>query len=174
MSLASKVWDTGRRLLSIPRRLVTIPLAKRAFSSCGTDFYMGKGCDFQGIQNISVGDHVSLGPRALIWTTRARVRIGDWVMFGPDVSIVTGNHRTDVRGTPMMTLTDTDKRPEDDEDVVIEGDCWLGGVLHPQGGYGYDWLRRRGWGCGHDEHEAVRHIRRCACSSRRGQVSRRR
>lgn len=87
---------------------------------------MGKGCDFQGIENISVGNHVSLGPRTLIWTTRARVSIGNWVMLGPGVSIITGNHRTDIQGIPMMALSDEQKRPEDDEDVVIMDDCWLG------------------------------------------------
>lgn len=126
MRLASVLWNAGRKALSIPRRFVITPLAKKAFQSCGADFYMGKGCDFQGIENISVGNHVSFGPRTLIWTTRARVSIGNWVMFGPGVSIVTGNHRTDVAGIPMMALSDEDKRPEDDEDVVIEDDCWLG------------------------------------------------
>lgn len=127
MSLASAVWNNGRRVASIPRRLVTLPLARKAFASCGSPFYMGKGCDFQGIENIHVGDNVSLGPRTLIWTTRAQVYIGNDVMFGPDCSIVSGDHRIDIKGKPMVAVTEDEKRPEDDQDVVIEDDCWLGG-----------------------------------------------
>ena len=127
MSLASTVWNNGRRVASIPRRLVTQPLARKAFASCGSPFYMGKGCDFQGIENIHVGNNVSLGPRTLIWTTRAQVYIGNDVMFGPDCSIVSGDHRTDIKGKPMIAVNEDEKRPEDDQDVVIEDDCWLGG-----------------------------------------------
>lgn len=127
MSLASAVWNNGRRVASIPRRLVIQPLARKAFASCGSPFYMGKGCDFQGIENIHVGNNVSFGPRTLIWTTRAQVYIGNDVMFGPDCSIVSGDHRTDIKGKPMMAVNEDEKRPENDQDVIIEDDCWLGG-----------------------------------------------
>lgn len=127
MSLASAVWNNGRRVASIPRRLVIQPLARKAFASCGSPFYMGKGCDFQGIENIHVGNNVSFGPRTLIWTTRAQVYIGNDVMFGPDCSIVSGDHRTDIKGKPMVAVNEDEKRPEDDQDVIIEDDCWLGG-----------------------------------------------
>lgn len=45
-------------------------------------------------------------------------------MFGPNVMIATGNHRTDVVGSYMIDVKD--KRPEDDQDVVIENDVWVG------------------------------------------------
>ena len=60
-------------------------------------------------------------------TTRAKVLIGNDVMFGPGVSIITGNHRTDVQGRTMRSIGDSEKLPENDQDVVIEDDCWLGG-----------------------------------------------
>ena len=60
-------------------------------------------------------------------TTRANVFIGNDVMFGPNVLIVSGNHRTDIAGRPMKSIRDDEKRPEDDEDIIIGDDVWIGG-----------------------------------------------
>lgn len=174
MSLASAVWNNGRRVASIPRRLITLPLARKAFASCGSPFYMGKGCDFQGIENIHVGNNVSFGPRTLIWTTRAQVYIGNDVMFGPDCSIVSGDHRTDIKGKPMMAVTEDEKRPEDDQDVVIEDDCWLGGVHRAQGRHGCDRMRHRLWGRGHEEHGTLWDLRGRARQAHRETLQERR
>ena len=54
------------------------------------------------------------------------LNIGNYVMFGPGVTIVSGNHRTDVLGKYMCTITDADKRAEDDQNVTIEDDVWIG------------------------------------------------
>ena len=47
-------------------------------------------------------------------------------MFGPHVTMITGGHRTDVIGRYMIDITDKEKRPEDDRDIVIESDVWVG------------------------------------------------
>ena len=52
--------------------------------------------------------------------------IGDYVMFGPNVSVITGNHRIDVLGERMYEVKDSDKRDSDDQDVVFAGDNWIG------------------------------------------------
>lgn len=67
-----------------------------------------------------------MGIDTLILSTRAKVYIGDDVMFGPRVTIVTGNHRTDLIGRTMKSVTDDEKLPENDEDVIIENDVWIG------------------------------------------------
>ena len=41
-------------------------------------------------------------------------------MFGPRVTVITGDHRIDVPGKPMIAVTE--KLPENDQDVVFEGD----------------------------------------------------
>lgn len=87
---------------------------------------MGKRSDLRGIENISVGNHVSFGPDMRIWTTGARVIIGDDVMFGPHVTTISGDHRIDVKGKPMREVTPGEKLPENDQDVVIEDDVWVG------------------------------------------------
>ena len=58
--------------------------------------------------------------------TRAKVIIKDHVMFGPNVTIISGDHRIDIVDKPMATLNDDDKLPENDMEVVFEGDNWIG------------------------------------------------
>ena len=58
--------------------------------------------------------------------TRARIIMGDHIMTGPNVTIITGGHRMDVKDKPMSMITDSDKLPENDKDIVLEGDNWIG------------------------------------------------
>lgn len=102
------------------------PLVRKSFQNCGSSVRIPKGCSFSGIENISVGHHVYFGEDTRVLTTKAQLIIGNHVMFGPGVTIVTGDHRTDVLGKYMTDLTDNDKLPENDRDVVIEDDVWIG------------------------------------------------
>lgn len=47
-------------------------------------------------------------------------------MFAPGVTIVTGDHRTDIIGKPIILVTNEEKLPEHDQDVIIEDDVWIG------------------------------------------------
>jgi maltose O-acetyltransferase len=76
--------------------------------------------------NIFVGDDVSLGSRPTLIASRAKIRIGNKVIFGPEVTIRGGNHRTDLVGRFMYDVTDSEKQPEDDRGVTIEDDVWVG------------------------------------------------
>lgn len=116
----------GKKIGRGLHRVFCEPLIKNAFAKCGSNVRVSKGCEFSGIENISVGNNVALGSGLKILTTRARVSIGNDVMFGPNVTIITGNHRIDISGRPMISLTDKDKLPENDQDVVLEGDNWIG------------------------------------------------
>jgi len=75
---------------------------------------------------ILVGDNVNLGLRPVLVATRSKIQIGNNVMFGPEVTIRGGNHRIDLVGRFMNTVSDAEKRPEDDRGVVIEDDVWVG------------------------------------------------
>jgi len=75
---------------------------------------------------IYLGDNVVLGTGATLVATRSIIRIGNDVMFGPGVTIRGGNHRYDIVGIPTRWVTDDRKRPEDDRDVIIEDDVWVG------------------------------------------------
>ncbi len=60
-------------------------------------------------------------------TTRARIIIGKKVFIGAYTAIITGNHRTDVIGKHMLDIDEsTEKLPENDEDVIIDDDVWVG------------------------------------------------
>ncbi len=74
--------------------------------------------------NVIFGDNIFIGPGCLLLSTKAKIIIGNNVMFGPNVSIITGNHRINVKGVPMISVTE--KQTDDDEDVVIEDDVWIG------------------------------------------------
>lgn len=83
--------------------------------------------------SIHVGHNVDLGYRPILIAGRSTIRIGNNVMFGPEVTIRGGNHRIDLAGIPMAMVTEDLKRPEDDLGVVVEDDVWIGTraiVLH--------------------------------------------
>ena len=113
----------------IPRvwnRVVINPVIRLSCKTCGHHVRFGRGLKTYGISNLEIGDDVSIGDSATIMCTRAKVKIGDHVMFGPNVTIITGGHRMDLVGRLMMTVTDDEKRPIDDRDIVFEGDNWIG------------------------------------------------
>lgn len=55
-----------------------------------------------------------------------KIYVGDHVMFGPHVFLITGGHRMDVLDTYMDVITNAEKFPEDDQDIALEGDSWIG------------------------------------------------
>ncbi|WP_433131775.1 acyltransferase [Micromonospora sp. CA-240977] len=77
-------------------------------------------------ETIEVGQNVDLGYRPILMAAQSRIRIGDNVMFGPEVTIRGGNHRIDQVGLPM---TAAEKEPGDeshDRGVTIGDDVWVG------------------------------------------------
>ena len=89
----------------------------------------GVNCHIEGgvniaYRNIYLGDNVFIPSGATFLSSNAKILIGDNVMFGPNVTIVTGNHRFDVVGTYMVDVKE--KRENDDEDVVVGNDVWIG------------------------------------------------
>jgi acetyltransferase-like isoleucine patch superfamily enzyme len=73
---------------------------------------------------ITVGDDVFVGPGAFFSASESFIHIGNKVMFGPNVTILCGDHRFDVVGLAMADVTE--KRPEDDCGVTIADDVWVG------------------------------------------------
>jgi len=74
--------------------------------------------------NIIVGDDVAIGTGASFIAALTTITIGNKVMFGPHVTIRGGDHNTSVVGRFMYDVHE--KRPEDDQPVVIENDVWVG------------------------------------------------
>lgn len=77
-------------------------------------------------KNIRLGNHVSIGENADFISTRSRITIGNHVIFAPKVSMRGGDHRIDIIGRYIDTVTDQEKLPENDLDIILEDDYWIG------------------------------------------------
>ena len=67
----------------------------------------------------SVGSESFIGQHC--WLAVDDLRIGNWVMLAAQVSIVGGDHRFNVAGSPSIRSGRDDCKP-----VVIEDDVWVG------------------------------------------------
>jgi acetyltransferase-like isoleucine patch superfamily enzyme len=114
------------RVVLLPRRAwqrLLMYLYRPLFRSHGRHFRF----DPRGVysfETIEVGDDVFIGPGAVFTASRSAIRIGNKVMFGPSVAIIGGDHNTSVVGRFMHDVGE--KRPDDDQAVVIEDDVWVG------------------------------------------------
>lgn len=92
---------------------------KGCMSSCGKGVYLRPlSSDIKGLYNLSIGDYTSIPKRATFYCTRAPLSIGKKVILGPNPTIITGDHRTDVIGKFLIDVTDDEKLPENDVQVV--------------------------------------------------------
>ncbi len=116
------------RLICMARRLnriLLMTLYRPLFASYGRNFRFDPAGDYT-YGSIHVGHDVHLGMRPTLNATRSTIRIGNKVVFGPEVTIRGGNHRTDLVGRFMFDVTEAEKRPVDDLGVVVEDDVWIG------------------------------------------------
>ena len=102
-------------------KFIVAPTKKARFAKCGKNVTIGKNTTFS-YQNIHCGNNVAIGSNSMFLCTRAKIILGDHVMFGPHVQVITGGHRTDIPGRYMDTIKNSEKRPEDDREVIFEGD----------------------------------------------------
>ncbi len=101
----------------------------KLFKQHGKNVKISKN-SFFSYSNITVGDDVYIGPNAMFLSSIAKIIIGNKVMFGPNVTIITGDHRYDRQDVCMYDISDAEKKEENDQDVIIEDDVWVGaGVI---------------------------------------------
>ena len=107
------------------------PVWKRCMKHCGKGVYIRPmSSDFKGLWNLSVGDGTSIPKGSTIYCTDAPCTIGKKVLFGPNPTVITGDHRIDLLGKYIADVTVEDKFVEGvnvyDQPVVIEDDVWCG------------------------------------------------
>jgi acetyltransferase-like isoleucine patch superfamily enzyme len=89
---------------------------------------IGKNCHIEGkgvfSNNIYLGNNVYIGPNCIFIAKEKPILIGSNVMFGPNVLIATGNHNVESKTSPMFLVKE--KLPQNDSQVVIEDDVWVG------------------------------------------------
>ena len=106
---------------------VWAPVWKRGMRHCGKGVYLRPmSSDIKGIENLSVGDGTSIPKGSTFYCTDAPLTIGKKVIFGPNPTIITGDHRIDIIGKYIIDVTVDEKLPENDAPVVIEDGVWCG------------------------------------------------
>ena len=99
----------------------------QSFGSVGANISISKPGIFKGAENVFIGDDVLIMENCQFLSSRAKIKIGNGVMIGAFTTIITGNHRTDLVGKYMMDIDESfEKLPENDADVIIEDDVWIG------------------------------------------------
>lgn len=112
----SFIWDT-----------IWAPIYKHAMKHCGKGVYLRPmSSDLKGLNNLSIGDGTSIPKGSTFYCTKAELKIGKKVIFGPRPTIITGDHRTDIIGKHLIDVTDEEKLPENDAPVIIEDGVWCG------------------------------------------------
>lgn len=88
---------------------------------CGKNvFIRPMSSDIKGLKNLSIGEGSSIPRGSVFYCTKASLTIGKKVVFGPNPTIITGDHRYDVIGS--FILDNLEKLPQNDAPVVIEDD----------------------------------------------------
>lgn len=102
-----------------------VQLLKKQCHSCGNDVSIPPSTRIYG-NLLSLGNHVYLGENCVFMCTRSPITIGDYVMVGPGVTMISGDHRIDIKGEYMIDVKDSDKLAENDLPIVLMGDNWIG------------------------------------------------
>ena len=98
---------------------------KKQMISCGHHVtFKPSTSNIKGIENMSFGNYVRIHKYATIFSTDAKLIIGNKVALGPKVTIMTGNHATDTIGTFMWDVHS--KKVGLDKDVILEDEIWVG------------------------------------------------
>lgn len=79
---------------------------------------------FNPYNHISLGHNIYIGPRALFYCSHSKIRIDSGVTIGPSLTIIAGDHNYKTVG--KFIIDEKRKLPENDKDVLIESDVWIG------------------------------------------------
>lgn len=102
--------------VNIGQKAIRALCGKLMLKSCGKKVNIEKGAQFS--PRTSLGDYSGIGINARINGT---CTIGDYVMMGTDVVVITRNHAFEHTDIPMMHQGFEQERP-----VVIGNDVWIG------------------------------------------------
>ena len=107
---------TNNRYLNFIR-VIRSSVAGRLFARTGKNINVEKGADFGFGSNIEIGDNSGLGVNCNV---RGPLKIGDNVMMGEDVIIMTNSHNFNKTDIPMLAQGHNVKK------VIIGNDVWIG------------------------------------------------
>lgn len=93
-------------------------LCQHLFKKCGKNVNIEQGAYFGTGKNIEIGDNSGIGINCKIYNT---VKIGKYVMMGPEVMIIGGNHKYDRLDVPIGLQGSNPIQP-----LHIGDDVWIG------------------------------------------------
>ena len=108
----------NRYIFSKLIRKIRSSVALYLFDSCGSNINIEKDADFGSGQGISIGNNSGLGINCRV---RGPLTIGNDVMMGPDVVIMTNSHNFDRIDIPMNAQGSAIPKK-----VIIGNDVWIG------------------------------------------------
>lgn len=98
-------------------------LLKPLFHQCGRNVRF-QAFDRFSFGRISLGNDVYIGPGAKLSASDSFLRVGNKVQFGPNVTIMAGDHNVSELGKAIFDMHEA--RPEDNLPVEIDDDVWVG------------------------------------------------
>lgn len=102
--------------LNVGQQAIRAWCGRMMLDSCGKKVNIEKNALFSS--RVSLGDYSGIGINANIQGT---CKIGSYVMMGPNVTVITRNHRFEDTQQPMMLQGFEEERP-----VEIGDDVWIG------------------------------------------------
>ncbi|MDD2961543.1 MAG: acyltransferase [Muribaculaceae bacterium] len=98
-------------------KFIRSSVGKFIFEHCGKNVNIEKGANFGTGRDISIGDNSGIGVNCHV---RGPLIIGNNVMMGPEVIILTSTHRYERTDIPMC------KQGGDIHEVKVGDDVWIG------------------------------------------------
>lgn len=105
--------------------LVEAENTRKRLAECGENVKIGRNCTMIP-EHIRIGNNVVIGADSYLMASIAYINIGNNVIMGPQVVIRGGDHRVDIIGRRIIDVADKEKLPENDQDVTICDDVWIG------------------------------------------------
>ena len=94
-------------------------VCRKIFQKCGANVTVHRGAYFGSGRKLSIGANSNLGVNSFI-NARGGISLGENVLMGPDVMILTGMHNFRNINVPIQ------EQPMDYAPVLIGNDVWLG------------------------------------------------
>lgn len=92
--------------------------------ACGENTTIGRGFNIENPENVFIGKNTFINSNVTLMSSDSKIFIGNNVMLSSGIYIITGDHRSDVVGEYMINVKE--KLPENDKEVIIEDDVWIG------------------------------------------------
>lgn len=99
---------------------------RKKLGYCAENASIGTPRVVVGYENIYMSENTGIGVNATILTPHAKFIIKKNSGCAAGLFVATGNHERRV-GRFYRTITEDEKSPGLDSDIIIEEDCWIGG-----------------------------------------------